>query len=194
MAFCRYSYQIPGDNQTLVHYLGDHAAVEPFPHGNSKSVHVYVKTCPSVLRSLRKEQQSPSVVYKNAVGNATCSAALQLVLVARNSKQIQNLQMKMHQRFRLTRDALYNLHELAYDLDGFVLKITTYPDLVVMCAMKSMVVEVEGVLQSNATSQLLSYDTTFQLGDFTSPCCCSGAPFLILSSHASIFSVSRGEI
>ena len=74
--------------------------------------------------------------------------------------------MKMRQRFRLTHDALYNLHELAYDFDGFVLKITTYPDLVVMCAMKSMVVEMEGVLQSNATSQLLSYDTTFQLGDF----------------------------
>ena len=74
--------------------------------------------------------------------------------------------MKQRQRFRLTNDALYNLHELAYDLDGFVLKISTYPDLVVICAMKSMVVEMEGVLQSHAMPQLLSYDTTFQLGDF----------------------------
>ena len=76
------------------------------------------------------------------------------------------MRMKMRQKFRLTHDALYNLHELAYDLDGFVLKISTYPDLVVVCAMKSMVVEMEGVLQSRAVPQLLSYDTTFQLGDF----------------------------
>ena len=166
VAFRRYSYTIPGDKRTLVHYLGDNAGVKPFPHGNSKSGHIYLKTCPSVLKTLQKQQQSPSVVYKNAVANATCSPALQPVLVARNSKQIQNLQMKMRQKFRLTHDALYNLHELAYDLDGFVLKISTYPDLVVVCAMKSMVVAMEGVLQSRATSQLLSYDTTFQLGDF----------------------------
>ena len=74
--------------------------------------------------------------------------------------------MHHRQQFRLTHDALYNLHEVAYDLDGFVHQITTYPDLVVICALKSMVVELETVLQLNAHSQLLSYDTTFQLGDF----------------------------
>ena len=74
--------------------------------------------------------------------------------------------MKQCQKFRLTHDALYNLHELAYNLDGFVMKITMYPDLVIICALKSMVVELETVLQLDLQSQLLSYDTTFELGDF----------------------------
>ena len=74
--------------------------------------------------------------------------------------------MKHRQRFRLSHDALYNLHELAYDLEGFVLKICTHPDLVVVCALKNMVIEMESVQQSNAPSQLLSYNTTFKFGDF----------------------------
>ena len=98
--------------------------------------------------------------------HASCPTVYQPVLVARNSKQVQNVQMKQRQRLRLSHDALYILHELAYDLDGFVLKITTYPDLVVVCGMKSMIVEMESVLQNEARSQLSSYDTTFQLGDF----------------------------
>ena len=37
-----------------------------------------------------------------------------------NFRQIKNLQYKERQKSRLTHDAIYNLHELAYDLDGFV--------------------------------------------------------------------------
>ena len=36
------------------------------------------------------------------------------------------------QKSRLTHDALYNLHEVAYDLGGFVKRIVTYPDLTVV--------------------------------------------------------------
>ena len=95
--------------------------------------------------------------------------ALQLITqfsLQENSKQIKNLQMKHHQSLWLTHDALYNLHEMAYDLNGFVLKITTYPDLVVICAIQSMLNDFETVLELNAHLQLLSYDTTFKLGDF----------------------------
>lgn len=75
--------------------------------------------------------------------------------------------MENRQQFRLTHDALYNLHELAFDLRGFVAKITTYPDLMVICGMPCMMQELESVLISASKSpSLLSYDTTFQLGDF----------------------------
>ena len=46
-------------------------------------------------------------------------------------------------------------------------KITTYPDLVVVCGLKKMVQEMDQVLVAKSRSpQFLSYDTTFQLGHF----------------------------
>ena len=50
-----------------------------------------------------------------------------------NPKQIKNVQASQRQSLRLTHVALYNLHELANDLDGFFHKITTFPDLVIIC-------------------------------------------------------------
>ena len=41
---------------------------------------------------------------------------------------------------------------------GFVWKITTFPDLVCVCGLKELLNEADRVI--------LSYDTTFQLGDF----------------------------
>ena len=85
----------------------------------------------------------------------------------RNSRQITNLQHKECQKSCLTHDALYNLHELSYDLDGFVKVIGTYPDLVVICGLGELINEANLVLQMDSECpQLLSYDTTFQLGDF----------------------------
>ena len=71
-------------------------------------------------------------------------------------------------KFRLSHDLLYNLHELAYDINEFVHKISTYPALIVVCGLKPMLKEVNHLLQLHliTSQQLLSYDTTFQLGDF----------------------------
>ena len=85
----------------------------------------------------------------------------------RNPKQIKNLQAKERQATRLTHDALYNVHELAYDLDDFVYKIVTFPDLIIICGLKAVLQELDRViLAATKTPVLLSYDTTFQLGNF----------------------------
>ena len=77
------------------------------------------------------------------------------------------LSYRFRQRLRISHDSLYNLHELAYDLDDFVHKIITYPDLIVISGMKKMLTEMNIILASAGQgSQLLSYDTTFKLGDF----------------------------
>ena len=69
--------------------------------------------------------------------------------------------------YRLTHDALYNLHELTYDLGDFVKVVTTYPDIIVVCGLDKLVQEVKQILKVDSEhAQLLSYDTTFQLGDF----------------------------
>lgn len=63
---------------------------------------------------------------------------------------------------RLTHDALYNLHEMAYDIEDFVKVIKTFPDLLVICGIKVVLKEFNLVLQAQSEApQLVSYDTTF---------------------------------
>ena len=55
---------------------------------------------------------------------------------------------------------------MAYDTCGFVRKIVTYPDLVVMCALQNLTEQLNRlVLAELDLPILLSYDTTFSLGD-----------------------------
>ena len=86
----------------------------------------------------------------------------------RNMKQLHNLRQKQLHQSRISKDDLYNLHEIAYDIPGFIWKITTYPDLICVCGLHEILEELEKVVALKATpgTQLLSYDTTFQLGDF----------------------------
>ena len=44
---------------------------------------------------------------------------LQPILVPRNVKQVHNAEASLMQEFRLSHDALYNLHEMAYDTSVF---------------------------------------------------------------------------
>ena len=68
---------------------------------------------------------------------------------------------------KLTHDTLCNLHEIAADILDFVHVVITHPDLVCICGSKEVLQEFDRVplLQSPVT-QLWSYDTTIQLGDF----------------------------
>ena len=153
---------------TVVQYLGDETIATPFSHGNSRiGDKPHTRTCPSVLKAMLSSSDVPSNTYKKAVATTECGADLQPVLLPRNVKQVSSLQSRVKQKGRLTHDALYNVHELAYDLDGFVAKITTYPDLVLICGSNGIACEMDRVLQCRSSApQLLSYDTTFQLGDF----------------------------
>ena len=47
----------------------------------------------------------------------------------------------------------------------FIHKIVTHPDLFVICGLHPMLKDIDRLL-SIVDGQLLSYDTTFQLGDF----------------------------
>ena len=92
-------------------------------------------------------------------------------MAPRNVKQVHNAQDSQRQEFRLSHDALYNLHEMAYDTSGFLRKIETYPDLVVICALQKVMDELNRIIQAQLDIPiLLSYDTTFSLGDiYVSP-------------------------
>ena len=153
-------------NVVLIHYVGDES---DFPHGNSKSGMNFYRTCPSVLSKNFNSSDLPGNIYKNCVSKINdCLPEYNPILKPRNTKQIRNYQQKERQKSRLTHDALYvNLHELAYDLSDYIIKINTFPDLVVICGLPTLSNELNQLLMVDSDlPQLLSYDTTFQLGDF----------------------------
>ena len=52
-------------------------------------------------------------------------------------------------------------------MGSYVSKIVTYPDLLVICGLKSILSELNRIISTGPQSPiLLSYDTTFKLGDF----------------------------
>ena len=154
-------------NLLLLHYLGDESIAVSFPHGNSKRNHHHFRTCPSVLAKNDDLGDLPGNVYKSSVARNNCPPKYQPILQPRNLKQIKNVQQGKRQKWRLSHDLLYNLHELAYDLSGFVHTIRTYPDLIIVCGLHTLSTELNQVLMADSPlPQLLSYDTTFQLGDF----------------------------
>jgi len=83
-----------------------------------------------------------------------------------NMKQLRNLRHKQLQLSRISHDDMYNLHEIAYDIPGYIHKIITFPDLVYVCGVQEVLEELDRTLLLGSSDQLLSYDTTFQLGDF----------------------------
>ena len=81
--------------------------------------------------------------------------------------RFKNAQAQKRQTFRLSHDTLYNLHEVAYDLNGFIHEIETYPNLTVICGLKHLTGQLNSLIQLKSDIPiLLSYDTTFQLSDF----------------------------
>jgi len=99
--------------------------------------------------------------------DSKCPPGKQPVLAPQNPKQFSNLQAKERQLIHFTHDALYNLHEIAYDLDGYISKVVTFPDLLVICGLKHILAELNWIISvTTKPPTLLSYDTTFKLGDF----------------------------
>jgi len=60
---------------------------------------------------------------------------------------------------------------MVFDTSGFVQRIETYPDLLVICGVHSLMEELDRIIQAELDiPNLLSYDTTFCLGDiYVSP-------------------------
>jgi len=83
------------------------------------------------------------------------------VTTLHNMKQLRNLHHKKLQLSRISHDDMYNLHEIAYDIPGYIHKIITFPDLVCVCGVQEVLEELDKTLLLGSSDQLLSYDTTF---------------------------------
>ena len=130
-----------------------------------------MQTCPSLIRTLdiQCSNSTTSHVYRHSITDTTKSIPSTHipVLTPQNSQQVENVRNKKLNEKRISNDSLYNLHEIAIDIPSFVHKIETYPDMICVCGRKEILDEFEKVLLlQSPSSQMLSYDTTFKLGDF----------------------------
>ena len=111
-----------------------------FCHRNVKNndCHSFIRTVPSSMKYFRELYKSnkANVVYKRSVASMNCNPEDAAVQIPRNMKQLRNLRYKHLNQTRISQDMLYNIHELAYDSPGFVWKITTFPDLVLICGLQ----------------------------------------------------------
>ena len=154
----------------LIHYLGEDGYATDFPHGNSRgeSQRPHSRTCASLMNSLKESCKygTAASVYRKHITDVPPTTHL-AVLQPRNARQVKNIRSTLQRQQRLSHDGLYNLHELALDLPNFIHTIRTHPDLVCVCGSKQLFDEFDCVLVLQSPGhQLLSYDTTFQLGDF----------------------------
>ena len=124
------------------------------------------KTKEKDLNSENEEETTKNQVDKdNPVKTNNINAPI--TGVPRNLKQLHNVKAKTTNNDRLSRDAIFNAHEIAYDDLSFTWKVQTIPDLVVIVGLKDMLKELQTVIDACKTEeQLLGYDTTLSLGDF----------------------------
>lgn len=95
------------------------------------------------------------------------SGPYQGVTNARNLNQVKMAAKHMKAKRRISHDQLYNSLQLAYQIDGFVHGITVCPDLAIVFGSTEIIQEVNKLLKVKSDEPvLMSYDTTFELGDF----------------------------
>jgi len=113
--FKRHVYTLLNDpiSGTLLYSFGDDTTASQFPHGNRKrDSKSHFRTCSSVLKRVDETSDTPGNVYKQEISSqgSKYPSSLQPICLLRNVKQIQNAQAQKRQKFRLSHDALCNLH------------------------------------------------------------------------------------
>ncbi|XP_047135678.1 uncharacterized protein LOC124812742 [Hydra vulgaris] len=160
----RAHYHADYANSVLISYIGDEAKAVQFPHGNATRCNRdFIRTQPGVINQIKESTGSVQKVYKDIILSNT--ADINITAVPHNMEQVSNTLKSTRNQQRLSRDSLYNLHELAYDTN-FIHNIITFPDLVVVMYSDETLQIFQQVLKLSQLPQQLSYDITFSLGDF----------------------------
>ena len=100
--FVKHAYQLlppNSGNVVLLHYMGDERAVVPFMHGNAKA---HIRTCPSVLRSMKNEcnHATPATTVYRKLATAVPSPMHMPVKQLLDTKQAKNIRFKLLEKHR----------------------------------------------------------------------------------------------
>ena len=159
------------EGTVIIHYMGDATLSIPTAHGNSKvQTKIFVRTKPCTVNDIEERvisntEKSSHKHYKELMSEN--KEGSEFVSKPRNTRQVHYQKEKIKNTTRPSKCALINLHMLAYEDVGFVHCIRTLPDLVVVCGLEEILAELTFVLENiPKKEQLLSYDSTFSMGDF----------------------------
>ena len=167
--FKRHAYQQLDKSNltTIIHYIGDEALAVAFSHrSRTKSSLVHLRTCPSYFAKCAEKCKTmkPGSLYKQEISQQNSGSQDTVTELPRNLKQFQNMRVQFLSQNRISKDEIYNL---AFDINNqFVRKVITLPNLICVCGLQEILGEADKAILLNETGQLLTYDTTFMLGDF----------------------------
>ena len=168
--FIRRAYFIKDSPFKLVHYVGEESKYVPRPHSNQKDQQHgdYRRTLPSVLRHIESNSTAqPMTMYREMTIKTKTTGPYQGVANPRNTGQIRNVTKTVRKKNRISHDQLYNVIQLGYHLQDFLKELTIFPDLCCIVAVDDILNDFNKALIVKSDEPLLvSYDTTFDLGDF----------------------------
>ena len=152
-AFRKSVYKVHAEStRVVVHYIGNAAIAENFPHGNAKRPINFLPSAKSLTTCLEDRSVKMVDLKADKVGEPE-------QFQPRNKRQ----KLYFEQKSQLSADSFLVLHEIAYMFPGFIWSITTYPDLTVTFGLTEFFVLLQ---DCSPASVVLTYDTTFNLGDF----------------------------
>jgi hypothetical protein len=124
--------------------------------GNSKHTTNFIGIAPSMRRHLRQNADKRNLkdIVVETVGES-------IQFQPRNTSQMQYYKSVGNPERKLGSDTMVSLHELAYSIPEYVWSIRTFPDMTVCFGIPSLL-----SLVQHCSSVFLSYDTTFNHGDF----------------------------
>ncbi len=122
--------------------------------GNSKRQINFLPTAPSLANKMKTEHKT----FRQVLTETTNE---DVQFQPRNPSQVHYFKTSSAVGGKLGLDEFLVLHELAYMIPHFVWSITTFADLLVTCGINFFL---DVLLKSSVC--LMSYDTTFSLGDF----------------------------
>lgn len=160
-------------SKALVHYHGDHNLANlVLPHGNSKlKKPPFVRTMPSLLKTIKKTPGRPNTVYQKLINQAPKDILRHRAEAPRNLIQIQNAQKIERRKHKISQCEVWSLKILSSAIPEFIKHLAIVPDIEVICAEPNTLELFANLLTTPPLSKTvrsigLYYDTTFKCGDF----------------------------
>ena len=152
----------------VMHYIGDETSSVLRPHGNCmRQTRISSRPKMSVTRKIEESVKGNSDRPAHKINKETVTEGQFVTDKPRNILQVHYIREKAGIEERPTKDAITNLQAMAYEDEGFIHYIATYPDLVCIAGLEKMLIHLGSILQMvPKEEQLLSCNTKFSMGDF----------------------------
>lgn len=127
-----------------------------------------MRTCPSTLRTIEEQSKNnkPHTIYRKLIVEP-CQNTQIPVTHPRNTEQCRNTVQNFKAKNKIHNDELYAVYEITSALESFTWGFSLAPKVRIVFGLKLLGDELCGVIEEVKNGSLyLSYDTTFNIGDF----------------------------